>query len=86
MLSGMSTSIANMGGFLAAAILQPLVGWVMDLAWDGQMLNGARVYPLVAWRHGIAVLMACACLGALASWWIRETRCRNIWQEISPKN
>ena len=84
MLSGMSTSIANMGGFLAAAILQPLVGWVMDLAWDGQMLNGARVYPLVAWRHGIAVLMACACLGALASWWIRETRCRNIWQEISP--
>ena len=21
-----------------------------------------------------------ACGGALAAWWVRETRCRNIWQ------
>ena len=29
-LSGISTSVTNMAGFLAGAILQPLVGWVMD--------------------------------------------------------
>lgn len=86
LLSGMSTSIANMGGFLAAAILQPLVGWVMDQGWDGQLLNGARIYPLSAWRHGLGVLMACTVLGTLASWRIRETRCRNIWPEISAQS
>jgi hypothetical protein len=26
------------------------------------------------------VVALCALMGAMASWWIRETRCRNIWQ------
>jgi len=80
LLSGMSTSVANMGGFLAGALLQPLVGWVMDLGWRGEMLNGARFYDLAAWRNGVLVVTLCALMGATASWWIRETRCRNIWQ------
>jgi predicted MFS family arabinose efflux permease len=80
LLSGMSTSVANMGGFLAGALLQPLVGWVMDLGWRGEMLNGARFYDLAAWRNGVLVVTLCALMGAMASWWIRETRCRNVWQ------
>ncbi|MDR1969322.1 MAG: MFS transporter [Burkholderiaceae bacterium] len=80
LLSGMSTSVANMGGFGAAAVLQPLVGWVMDLAWRGEMAAGVRVYDLAAWRGGIGVVTVCALLGAAASWWIVETRCRNIWR------
>ncbi|MDE2442386.1 MAG: MFS transporter, partial [Betaproteobacteria bacterium] len=43
MLSGMSTSVTNMGSFLAAALFQPLVGWVMDLGWRGEMVSGVRV-------------------------------------------
>ena len=80
MLSGMSTSVANMGGFLAGALLQPLVGWVMDLGWQGETVAGVRIYDVATWRHGVLVVTLCALLGALASWWIRETRCRNIWQ------
>ncbi|WP_412481072.1 MFS transporter [Azonexus sp. IMCC34839] len=80
LLSGMSTSVANMGGFLAGALLQPLFGWVMDLGWQGEMVAGVRVYDVATWRHGVLVVTLCAALGALASWWIKETRCRNIWQ------
>ncbi|MDP3537661.1 MAG: MFS transporter [Azonexus sp.] len=80
LLSGMSTSVANMGGFLAAALLQPLVGWVMDLGWQGEMVGGARVYDVATWRNGIAVVALCALCGAASCWWIRETRCRNIWK------
>ena len=80
MLSGMSTSVTNMGSFLAAAILQPLVGWVMDLGWKGEMLAGARIYDLAAWRGGLGVVVVIALLGAAASWWIIETRCRNVWK------
>jgi sugar phosphate permease len=80
MLSGMSTSVTNMGSFLAAALLQPLVGWVMDQAWRGDMVAGVRVYDLAAWRGGLGVAVACALIGAACSWWIVETRCRNIWQ------
>ena len=80
LLSGMSTSVANMGGFLCAAIMQPVVGWIMDLGWRGEMLGGSRVYDAAAWRWGVGAVALCALLGALSSWWIRETRCRNVWQ------
>ncbi len=71
LLSGMLTSVANMGGFLAGALLQPLVGWVMDLGWQGEMVNGARFYDVAAWRNGVLVVTLCSLMGATASWWIR---------------
>ena len=80
LLSGMSTSVANMGGFAAGAFLQPVFGWVMDLGWQGQMLGGARFYDLAAWRGGLAVIALSAALGAAAAWWVKETRCRNLWR------
>ena len=64
----------------AMLLVQPLVGWVMDLAWKGESLAGVRIYDLAAWRGGVMVVTVCAALGALSSWWIVETRCRNIWQ------
>ncbi len=80
MLSGVSTSIANMGGFFCAAIMQPAVGWLMDLGWQGEMISGARIYDVDVWRHGLLVLTLCAVAGAVACWRVTETRCRNIWQ------
>lgn len=80
LLSGMSTSVANMGGFMAGALLQPLVGWVMDLGWQGAMVGGARFYDVATWQKGVLVVAVFAILGAASCWWIRETRCRNIWK------
>ena len=80
LLSGMSTSIANIGGFLAGALLQPLVGWVMDLGWKGAVLDGSRFYDLDTWRGGVLVVALFALIGAIGSWWIHETRCRNVWK------
>ena len=80
MLSGMSTSVTNMGGFLAGAILQPLFGWVMDLHWTGIVsAAGTRIYAPSDYRAGMWLLAATAAIGAVASWRIRETGCRNIW-------
>jgi predicted MFS family arabinose efflux permease len=80
-LSGMSTSVTNMGGFLAGALLQPAVGWIMDRRWSGAMADGVRVYALDDYRWGLALLATAAWFGAIAAWRIRETHCRNIWQE-----
>ncbi len=78
-LSGMSTSVTNMGGFLASALLQPLVGYVMDLNWSGAMANGVRVYGGDDLRIGMALLAAVAGVGAAGAWRLQETGCRNIW-------
>jgi predicted MFS family arabinose efflux permease len=84
LLSGMSTSVANMGGFLAAALFQPLFGWVIDLSWKGEMLAGTRLYDLESWRGGLLVVTLCATMAAVGSWRIVETGCRNIWKPSQP--
>lgn len=83
-LSGMSTSVTNMGGFLGGALLQPLVGWVMDLSWDGKMVDGVRIYAPADFKYGLLVMAAVAWFGAMAAWRTRETRCRNIHKELNP--
>jgi sugar phosphate permease len=80
-LSGMSTSVANMGGFLMGALLQPAVGWVMDQRWSGAMANGVRLYAPEDYRWGLLLIAIAAWLGAIAAWFIRETHCRNVWKE-----
>lgn len=77
-LSGMSTSVTNMGGFLAGALLQPGVGFVMDRLWDGNTVDGVRQYADSVYLSGIAVIGATALLGTLAVLFVRETGCRNI--------
>jgi predicted MFS family arabinose efflux permease len=81
-LSGISTSVTNMAGFLAGAVLQPLVGWVMDQRWQGGLTStGARVFTADDYHAGLLLLTSVAAFGALASWWITETGCRNIWRQ-----
>jgi sugar phosphate permease len=73
--SGMSTSVVNTGGFLGPALLQPLVGLALDLSSKG------AAHTENDWRLGLAVLFAFALFGWLSTFWITETRCRNIYQE-----
>ena len=80
MLSGMSTSVTNMAGFLAGALLQPLVGWAMDRHWQGGLTSsGSRLFTSDDFHAGLLLLAGVAAFGAISSWWIRETGCRNIW-------
>jgi sugar phosphate permease len=73
--SGTSTSVANTGGFLGPALVQPLVGLVLDLSSRG------AVHSIDDWRRGVAVLFVFALFGWLCTFMITETRCRNIYQE-----
>ncbi len=73
-LSGMATSLVNTGAFLGAAILQPLVGWAIDRAAGGA---GAAL-SLAHYQVGMAVMLAFALAGWLASFALKETNCRYL--------
>ncbi|GAB0058350.1 putative L-galactonate transporter [Candidatus Magnetaquicoccaceae bacterium FCR-1] len=72
-LSGIATSVVNMGGFLSCAVLQPLVGWVMDQHWQGAMIDGVRLYSPAEYQMGMLLLAGAAWFGAASAWWLRET-------------
>ena len=77
-LSGMATSVVNIGAFLGTAILQPLVGWAIDRAHAGT--DNAHL-GLDDYQAGIGILFGFALLGLLATLFVRETRCRYIHAE-----
>ena len=79
-LSGMATSVVNVGVFLGPAILQPAVGWLMERTWDGRMEAGVRIYSAADWRNGMLLLTVAAVAGWLATLLVTETGCRNIWK------
>ena len=72
--AGMAIAIANIGGFIASGLLQPLVGWVVDHG-AGMVAGGSAD----AYRLGIGVLVAWSLIGVVAACRLTETRCRNIW-------
>lgn len=69
-LSGTATSLVNAGGFLAVALLQPAVGWIID--------RSAGAPAIDAYRNAAGLLAAVALAGVLAAFALRETRCRNV--------
>jgi sugar phosphate permease len=71
-LSGCSIGLANMGGFLGAAVLQPLFGWALDQKWQGLMEGGIRIYPIEAWRFAILVALLILLLTTLSGLLIKE--------------
>jgi len=72
-LSGMATSVVNTGAFLGAGILQPLVGWAIDVASSGDAASASAHY-----RGGMLIFFVFIVLGFAASLRIRETYCRYL--------
>ncbi len=81
-VSGMAMGFVNISIFLSPAVLQIVFGMILDLGWQGAVLDGARVYPLAAFQSGFALV----CFGALAyvigALLLKETRCRDIYDKI----
>ena len=79
-LSG--TAIGFVNGMVtgAGALYQPLLGWLLDLAWSGQMTAGARIYDPSAYRFAFSAIVAGAVIGLLCTLAMRETYCRQTVQ------
>jgi sugar phosphate permease len=73
-VSGMAMALANTGVFAGAAVMQPAFGWVMDLSWDGTVVEGVRRYAWADYRNGLWLSFALALMGLLSALFIREPR------------
>jgi sugar phosphate permease len=75
-LAGSAISIVNVGPFLGAALLQPLVGVVMDWSWDGRIENGLRIYAPADHQWGMSLIVLSAVVGLIGATRVRETYAR----------
>ena len=51
----------------AGAVFQPLIGWLLDLRWRGEMLEGAPVYDAEAYRFAFTVMILFLASGLVAA-------------------
>ena len=75
-LSGTAIGFCNAMVTGAGALFQPLVGFLLDLAWNGETAHGARVYDTGAYQLAFLSLIACCVGGFLCLLAVRETYCR----------
>lgn len=79
-LSGMATSVVNIGAFLGTAILQPAIGWAIDQA----RTNVETLSPGAdAYRAGLFLLWIFSGVALIATLFVRETFCRYATQPAS---
>ena len=64
-LAGTVTGMVNMGVMMGPMLLQPGVGWVLDLRWQGEIDQGVRIYTLEAYQSGFSLMLAWLALAFL---------------------
>ncbi len=71
--SGTAIGMVNALVTGAGALFQPMIGWLLDLGWDGLMVDGARVYATGAYNLAFGVLVAGCVVGILCAVAVRES-------------
>jgi MFS family permease len=74
--AGAVAGVVNMGPLGFAAVLQPLLGAVLDRHWGGLLVNGVRIYNTSAYSAAFLWLFVSSCLSVAAVYFTRETYCR----------
>jgi MFS family permease len=76
-LAGTVSGLVNMGVMLGPMVLQPLVGWVLDACWTGDLVDGVRRYDAAAYRAGFSLMLGWLAFSLILLVFTRETRCRH---------
>lgn len=75
-VAGTSMAFANMASVIIGACFQPVIGWLLDLQWNGQMQDGIRLYTAENFHYALSFLPVCLLLGFFCAFLVRETHCR----------
>ena len=71
-VQGSAVGIVNSMTVASGAILQPFVGLILDLRWDGLMLNGARIFNEADYRLAFMVVFVFSIIGFFVSITLKE--------------
>lgn len=75
-LAGTVSGVSNMGVILGPMFLQPLVGLILDLRWQGASVGGKRVFDLSSYQQGFSLILLWGLVSLVLLAFTRETFCR----------
>jgi len=77
---GITIGFCNLPMFLTFALLQWVMGVILDAGWAGLISAGARIYPPEAYRAAFTLCFGTAFVSLILACLVTETHCRNVWQ------
>lgn len=73
--SATALGFVNMGVVSSGAVMQPVIGALLDLNWSGELLDGARVYSAEVYATAFYSLVTVLLVAALSLLFIEESHC-----------
>lgn len=73
-----SIGFTNMLNMVWCATLQPAVGIILDLLWQGNMKQNVRIYDIANYHLSLSILPLLLVCAVVLSPFIRETFCRSV--------
>ncbi len=83
--AGTGSGTVNMGVMAGPMLLQPGVGLLLDLNWDGLIGEGIKIYGLNAYRSGFALMAGWVLLSLLLIFFTKESNCSQMAVEGNDK-
>jgi MFS family permease len=77
-VSGSALGFMNCLNMIGGALGQPLVGWLLDKHWAGQLEAGTRVYSVANFQSALVIIPIGITLSLLILFFIRETNCESV--------
>jgi len=71
--SGIATATVNAGGFLGAAVMQNVLGRMLDARWLGAVEHGARRYPAAGYHAAFLASLGALVLACILTFGVTET-------------
>jgi len=76
--SSTSLGLMNMCIVGSGAVMQPLIGWLLDRHWDGSLQQGARIYNADNYSTAFVSLLVVNAAALVGTLMLRETHCRQV--------
>ena len=71
-------SFMNMMNMVGIALAQPIIGFILDSMWQGEIVDKVRVYPMEAYYIALALLPVGILIALLILPSIKETYCQSV--------
>ncbi len=73
-----SQGLMNMFVVGSGAVMQPLIGWLLDRNWTGTIQNGARIYSEQAYTAALSSLVLVTAVALVGTLLLKESFCKQV--------
>lgn len=71
--SGIGASIVNSGEFVGSSMLSLMIGYLLDIKWNGQVVDGVKIYGIEQYKFAFLIFLIVSLIGVFMSF-IRDNK------------